>query len=404
MAQVDSTSFDAALKEYYTDEYVRDMVYDDNPWFAMVPKLTTLTGDTYVQPIQYGIPTSRSATFADALALKDVNKYKKFNVTTADDYAMISIGRKVMKQSANDRGAFFEARTREIDGMIKSLVRSMSQALYGNGGGSLGQVAAASAFSTTTCTLMEPEDIVNFEVGMELEFATTDGTSGALVAGSATVTGIDRDAGTLTSDSNWTTQIPLAANSGYLFAKGDFGNKLKGLLAWVPASAPSATSFYGVDRTADVTRLGGVRISAANDPIREALRKGASRLGREGASPDIVLMSHQKYRDLLIELDNKVEYSTTNVTANVGFTGVKIVGAKKPLTIYADHNCPDKYAFMLTKDTWKLVSLGAVPDLHDEDGLRMLRESTSDGFEVRASYYAALSCAAPGHNAIITLE
>jgi len=402
MAQVDSTSFDAALKEYYSSEYVRDLVYDDNPWFSMVPKMENLTGSEYVQPIQYGIPVGRSAVFATALQNKDVNKYKAFHVTTHDDYSLISIGRKVMKQSANDRGAFFEARTREIDGMLKALVRSISQALFGNGGGAIGQISSGQG--GTTITLSEVEDIVNFEVGMEVEFSTADGTSGSLKAGTATITALDRDAGTITSDATFSSQCATIAASDYIFPQGDFGAKLKGLGAWIPPTAPSATAFYGVDRTADVTRLGGVRLNCANDPITEALRKGISRLGREGQSPDIAFMSHQKYRDLCLELENRVEYSTTNVTANVGFTGVKIVGGKKPVTVYADHNCPDAKCYLLSKDTWKLVSMGPIPDMHDEDGVRMLRESTSDGFEVRASYYAALSCSAPGANAVLTLE
>jgi len=402
MAQVDSTSFDAALKEYYTNETVRDMVYDDNPWLAMVPKLETLTGVSYVQPIQYGIPVGRSAIFADALKNKDVNKYKDFQVTTADDYSIISISRKVMKQSANDRGAFFEARTREINGMLKALTRSIASALFHNGGGAIGQISSGQ--TSTTITLSEPEDIVNFEVGMEVEFSTADGTSGSLKAGTATITALDRDAGTITSDAAFNTQCATIAASDYIFVEGDFGAKLKGLAAWVPASAPGATAFYGVDRSSDVTRLGGCRLNCAADPVSEALQKGISRLGREGQSPDIAFMSHQKYRDLLLELGNKAELSQTAVTANVGFTGVKVYGGKKPVTVYPDHNCPDAYSWLLTKDSWKLVSMGPIPDLHDEDGVRMLRESTSDGFEVRASYYAALACSAPGANCILTLE
>lgn len=369
----------------------------------MVPKMESLTGVQYMQPIQYGIPVGRSATFATALANKDVNKYKAFAVTVADDYSLISISRKVMKQSANDRGAFFQARTREIDGMLKALVRSISGALFGNGGGAIGQVGSGQG--TTVITLSEVEDVVNFEVGMEVVFSTADGTSGSVKGGSATITAVDRDAGTITSDSAFSAQVATIAASDYIFVEGDFGAKLKGLHGWLPTTAPTAgDSFYGVDRSTDVTRLSGVRLSCANDPITEALRKGISRLGREGQSPDIAFMSHQKYRDLCLELENRVEYNTTNVTANVGFTGVKIVGGKKPVTVYPDHNCPDARAYLLSKDTWKLISMGPIPDMHDEDGVRMLRESTSDGFEVRASYYAALACSAPGANAVLTLE
>jgi len=411
VATVDSTSFDAALKEYYTDEHVRDTVYDENPLFSMLPKMTSLTGDVYVQPVQYGLPMSRSADIAKALANKKTNLYKKFQITTADDYAAISIARKVMKQSSGNRGAFFEARTREIDGMLKSLVRSISNALYRNGGGSIGRVSTGTAPSGTTLTLNDAEDVSGFEVGQVLVASANDGSvsTDTLRVGSVEITAVDRDAGTLTGSVAWTTGISGLTTSDYLFVDGDFGVKLVGLGGWLglrndAATAPGSTAFFGVDRSSDVTRLAGIRVSAAGDPIAEALRKGCSRLGREGKSPDCAFISHQKYRDLVIELGNKVEYTTTNVTANVGFTGVKIVGARRPVTVYPDHNCPDKFAYLIDKGTWKIISHGPIPDLHDDDGVRMLRDATADSFEVRASYYANTACADPSSNGLITLE
>lgn len=402
MAQVDATSFDAALKEYYTDETVKDLVYKDHPWFAMVPKKSDLSGDKYVVPLTYGIPGSRSASLAIAIQNKDTGKHKKFEVTTVDDYAAISIGRKVMKQSANDRGAFFEARTKEIDLMLEALTRSIATSLYRNGGGALGRISSGQG--GVTITLSEPEDVVNFEVGMEVQFSTADGTSGAVKAGTATITGIDADAGTITSDSAFSAQCATIAASDYIFAQGDFGAKISGLAAWIPTSAPSATAFFGVDRSVHATRLGGVRLSCANDPVTEALRKGISRLGREGQSPDIALMSYAKHRDLCLELENKAELVEQGATATVGFTGIKFVGGKRPVIVFPDADCPDAQCYLLTKSSWKLVSLGPVPDLHDDDGIRMLRESTSDGYEVRASYYANLACDAPGANCVLTLE
>lgn len=403
MAQVDATSFDAALKEYFSDEHVVDTVYEDNPWFAMIPK-KQITGKTYVQPVQYGIPQSRSADIAVALGNKKTNKYVDFQVPTFDDYSSISIGRKVMKQSANDRGAFFEARAREIEGMLKSLTRSAAISLYRNGGGSIGQVAA-SGISTTSLTLKNIEDVVNFEVGQEIVMSANDGSdsSHTLRTGSATITAVNRDTGVLTTDANWTAQISGATDDDHLFVEGDFQNKMQGFLAWVPTTAPTSTAFNGVDRSVDPTRLGGCRIDGTSLPIVEAIREGCSRVGREGGMPDCAFMSFNRYNEMLTELENKVEYTTTGVTANVSFTGVKIYGGRRPVVAYADHNCPDDRICLVRKDTWKLISLGPVPDLHDEDGVRMLRESGSDGFEVRASYYANSVCEDPRSNAVINL-
>lgn len=411
MAMIDATSFDAALKEYYTDERVRDTVYPNNPLFAMLAKKTDIDGDKYVCPIQWGIAQSRSADITKVLANKKTGKYSKFEVTTHDDYAAISISRKVMKQSASRRGAFFEAKTREIDGMMKSLVRSISCALFRNGGGAIGQVSS-SAFTGagTTFTLNETEDVVNFEPDMHVVVSAGDGSAAAhalRAGGPARISAVDEDTGIITTDTgNWATQFPGMTLSDHLFVDGDFKTKLKGLLAWNPPTAPAAgDSHYGVDRTNHVTRLSGHRISATSDPIREGIRKAISRVNRGGEQVDSCFLSVAKYRDLEIELGNNVQYTETKAfDAEIGFTGIKLTTANGLLTVYQDHNCPDKYGHVQSMENLELISLGQVPELHDEDGVRMLRESNADAFEVRASYYAALAHYNTHAQCVLTLE
>lgn len=400
MASVDSTSFDAALKEYYTKEAVKDLTYEDNPWHAMIPK-KKVGGRRYIQPVQYGIPSGRSRTFSKAQANKGTNKYEDFVVTYADDYAALSITRKVMKQSDSE-ASFFEAQEREISSMLKKLTRSCAISEYRGTGGAKGQISSGYS-SSTTFTLADPEEISNFELDDRLVFSANNGdtSSDTLVSATpTTITAIDRDAGTITVDSD----TNLAA-SRYVFIEGDFQNSIAGLLAWIPTTAPTGSdSFFGVNRSVDATRLAGSRISATSVPIAEAVRQGTARLGREGAAPDTALMSHAKYRDLVLELGSKVEYEMTKPgDANVGFTGVKFIGGKRPITCHADQNCPDDNIFLLTKDTWKFVSLGEVPEMVDEDGSTMLREVSASGFEVRAEYYGNMVCDDPRANCVLTV-
>lgn len=397
MASSDSTALDAALKDYYTDEAVKDVAYEEGgTWFAMIPKLESFAGRKYVQPIQYSRPQGRSASFSKAQANKTASGYEAFEVTMASDFGTHSITRKVMLETRSDRGAFFRAQTREVDSMIATLTRSAAIALYRGGSGRIGVISGT---PTTTITLVEPEDIVNFEKGQTLTLAANE-TTGSERTGTMTVTGVDRDAGTFTVNA----LIAGASASDSIFVEGDRNAKMTGLLGWLPTSAPSATAFFGVDRTADVTRLAGSRLTITNVPVVEAIRRMGAKLGREGAAPDMALASHQKYRDAELELENKVVYVTTNVTANVGFTGIKIVGARRPITLYADHNCPDANIPVLTKSSWKLVSMGPVPDLVDDDGVTMLREVSASGFEVRAEYYANPCCDDPRANGMLTVE
>ncbi len=405
MAQVDATSFNAALKTYYTDEAVQNTVYKKNPLFAMLSKNTSWTGRTYDIPIQTGISSgSRSGDVSVSLGNKDTNKYQVFSLTSNDDFNAISITRKIMKQSGNNRGAFFTAKTREIDGMLQALSNSISHALFRNGGGAIGQVSSTSAPSTTTFTLNEIEDVVHFERGMRLQASAADGSTSTdtLLDAGATgvISAVNRDTGVITSSSNWTAQIPSLTTSSFLFPEGDFGGtggnatsgKVRGLGAWCPRSAPGSTTFFGVNRSVDPTRLAGVRVDGAAMTILEALRAGASRVGREQGEIDTYFMSWQKYNDLVTELDNKVQYTQTGISVDVGFDAIRIVGMGRPIKIYADRNCPDNIYFGLMMESFELISYGNVPEMVDEDGLTMLREKDSSGFEVRAEYMAQLAC------------
>lgn len=377
------------------------MVYKDNPWLAMVPKMEDFGGKNLPIPIIYGNPQRRSATFATAQANSTNSLLKDFVLTRSSDYSFAAISSEVLEASKGNANAFMEAATTEIDGAIQSATRSLAIALYGNGSGSIGQANANA--TGTSLQLKNAEDVTNFEVGMELVFSTADG-GGSVKSGSVTVNAIDRDSGLLTVDA--LTAINAGAGvvaNDYVFQDGDYDLKIKGLSAWLPATAPTNTPFFGVDRSVDVTRLGGIRYDASALPIEEGLISAAARAAREGAKPDTCFMNYSKFADLEKALGSKVQYIDLKVNAEIGFRGMSINGPRGPIKIVPDQNCPSNVAFMLQMDVWKLYSLGKAPKILDADGLKMLRQSSADGVEVRVGYYAQLGSRAPGFNVRIAL-
>ena len=251
--------------------------------------------------------------------------------------------------------------------------------------------------------LKDIEDVTNFEVGMELVVSTADG-GGAVKSGSVTVTGVNRDSGALTVDALTAidTGSGVAADD-YIFVEGDYDSKIKGLRAWLPDTAPtSGDSFFGVDRSADATRLAGIRFDGSAMPIEEALIGAVSRVAREGGAPDVCFLSYSKFADLEKALGSKVQYIDHKV-GEIGFRGIMIHGPRGPIKCMPDQNCPSDRAFMLSMKYWKLYSIGKCPKILDSDGLKMLRESASDGVEVRVGYYAQLGSRGPGYNANVYL-
>jgi len=388
------TTFAAALKQHYTDEKIENMVYKDNPFLAMLSKYEDFGGENLKLPVKYGIPMGRSATFADAVSNKTASQLKAFLLTRKADYAIASIANETIEASKGNANAFIEAATFEIDGAIEAATRSLAVSLYGDGSGSIGVVGAlaTTTASNDTITLATIQDITNFEVGMQLNFGTATANK--------KIDSINRDTGVFIVDA-----ASGATTTEAIYVDGDKDNMLSGLGGWLPSSAPGSTdSFFGVNRSSDSTRLGGIRFDGSSLPLEEALIGAAARVAREGGKPDVCFVNYNNFGDLEKALGSKVSYVDVKVNPEIGFRGILIHGPRGPIKVVPDQNCPNGVAYMLQMDVWKLYSLGKAPKILDSDGLKFLRESTADAVEARIGYYAQLGCRAPGFNVRVALS
>tara|TARA_R110000824_G_scaffold7968_4_gene36348 strand:+ start:1669 stop:2907 length:1239 start_codon:yes stop_codon:yes gene_type:complete len=401
----------AALKEHYKQLRVQNMVYKDNPLLAMMPKYTKFGGENMPIPLIYSNPQRRSATFATGKANTSTSAVERFVITRVKDYSFASITGESIKATERDSDAFLRYATMEVDGALNSLTRSLAISMYRDGTGTIGQQSATvDPGTTTTLTLSNGEDVTNFEVGMKVVLAET--AIGALLGsvGTKEITAIDRDAGTLT-----TTTLHATADAGdFIIAEGDdyaTGTKYKkvfGLEAWVPPVAPGSgvvpAALNGVTRTTDVTRLGGNRFDGSSLPIEEALIGAASRVAREGGSPDHCFVDYATFSNLEKALGSKVVYDEVKARdVDIGFAAISLRGPRGTIKIVPDQNCQPSVAWMLQLDTWCLNTLGEAPMFLDFDGNRMLRESGDDAYEVRMGYYGNVSCNAPGYNCRVAL-
>ena len=71
--------------------------------------------------------------------------------------------------------------------------------------------------------------------------------------------------------------------------------------------APSATTFFGVNRTLS-SRLSGTIYDGTNDSIDEALVEGLALAQREGGDPGHIFLSHNKWKDMAKALQPAVRY------------------------------------------------------------------------------------------------
>jgi len=428
MTALNMGSFDAALKVHYTDLRVKNLVYKNNPFLAAIPKYEAFGGRNLPIPVQFGVPEGRSANFSNALGLQTAGNYTEFVLTRVRNYGIASIGNEVLEASVGDANAFMQAASSEIDGILRAVTQDLAGSMYGSGFGNRGSIAslnppAPAPLAVYDIQLAEPAGIVRFEVGMAITSNSPGGAGGAPLNLGA-ITAVNRDLGIITIDPQapgFTFPAPITGPppiGDWLFQWGDDQNgggpgvdsraKLTGLEGWLPDVAPiggPGTSFFGVQREVDPTRLAGVRFNGSGMTIEESLISASALLFREGGRPDICFVNPVSYADLIKSLGSKVVYDLmrSSDVADVFFEAVRVHTPSGAVSVVADPNCPVSRAYLLQMDTWKLYSLGMAPKILMTDGMRILRNADSDSVQVRTGFYAQMGCSAPGWNCNITL-
>ena len=418
----------AALKELYTgDDYMKDLVYKKNPLLALIPKDESPSGfaGKYIPvPLVYGTPQGRSATFSTAQTNQTAPSLASFFVYRVSNYQLATITNELIEATKDNAGAFVDESKLVMDTSFRNISNDLAHDLFGNPQFSRGQLAS---ITSGVIVLTNANDIVNFEVGMVLVSYSVSGSTATISTGGALgyVIAVNRSAGTLTvsatqggsagTPSTWSASFPYLAVQGDInFASGGLSTssvgalKVSGLGAWLPTVAPtSGDSFWGIDRSVDVTRLAGVRFDGSAESIEEALVDGSSLVAREGGQPDMCFMNFASYAALEKSLGAKVQYvDVKHEEADIAFAGIRIHAPYGPITVIPDRNCPPLTAYLLQMDVWKLRSLGRAPHIltYGLEGLEGLRVGNADALEIRIGYYANLICSAPGWNCVIQLS
>lgn len=402
-----SSSSIAVLKELYVDnsDFMKDLVYAKNPAFALIPKNEStegLAGKYIPVPIQFADPMGRSHTFANAQGNQTPNQYNSFFVYVIQDYQLVTITNLLIEQTKSNAGAFVDEMKRQMDGGIKNLSNNMAFELFGSGTATRGVIGSTITNPSTGVyqfTLQNPQNVVQFEVGMTIQASATDGGA-PINAGVdlATVSSVNRATGVIqftvvsgAPQTNW-------ANGNYVTVQGDIpptggsgsgplgatGSYLaaSGLSAWVPATDPASTdSFWGVNRSTDPTRLAGLRYDATSYSIEEGVVNALGFANREGADPDTMVLNFQSYTALENALGAKVQYvDIKHEEAAIAFEGIRFHSAYGYVTVFADRSCQPQTGWCLSMDTWKLRSLGKAPHIltYGLEGLEGLRVGNSD--------------------------
>ena len=410
---LDLTTFDPMLKDHYAPGKVVNAAYQNNVGWGILKKNgrpRKAGGRKWVAPIQYALPGGGSSTFATAMAATNNNsEYEAWEVTRAKHYRKAQVDNETIEATADGDVDAFEPAFDEFDKAIEAEANWLNFRFYRSKGGACGRLANAGV-ATTVGTLSDRADVWGFRKGDVIKLSDTDGTSGALRAGSITVASVQRQAGTVTFTGNISAGVGAAAVTDYLFQDGDFGLAPAGLADWVPSSAPGATAFFGVDRTVEPEYLGGLRVDATDGrPIHEAVIDAVTAANEMGADVDVVLCHTSVVGTIAKQLEGKATIIQAagyegQKMAKVGYKAFEITVGERSVTLVGDRCCPTKRMWALTLDTITFFSAGPAPNfLQRRAGSIIKVAENSDGYEARIGEYCNFVVSVPGHNVNVQL-
>lgn len=435
IAYSNATDNIATLKELYSDDswVMKDLVFDKNPWLAICPKDETemgMGGKSFPVPVMYDTGAGRSAALGTAQTYQTAPQTVEFQVTRVSNYSVATLTNDFLRASASSIGAFMPAAELNVKSAFRNCSNDLAHDMYSDGSGTRGTYGLGNGtIASGVITLDNLGQVYQFAVGMALVSFSISGqtptqsTSGALGyviavdTGAGTVTVSASQGGAAGTPTNWSSSFPYLAQAGDVnFVANGLASanmlKLAGLGAWIPATTPGGSdNFFTVNRSVSPTKLAGLRFAGgANESIQDALIDSTNQLAAqssEAGDPDYILINPVSYQTLVKQLTSQANYvSIKHDEIDISFKALVLPTANGEIAILQDRNCPSQTAFIITLKTWKLRSLGKVPQFltfpgfYDQLGFPV---PGSDAVELRIGYYANLTCNAPGANATVPL-
>ena len=422
------------LKSRFVDNDFRDaQTYGESPMFRDIysqPKSGLKPGENIVYPIKVSRTNHTSPNFSDAqnAAKSRTGTRERFTIPyDAEYYDVGRIGSKAIGASKESVGAFVDLLDDEVMDVYESVTGAIGGGLFRSDMYLLGETAAGGGVTTATKTvqLAAGAALLELEVGMEIDAVSSAATTTKL--GSYTIVSIDRNSRKIVLNIV-TDLLTSGSNKNQFYYKGAESStpKMASIRDFLPGSVTSANkTLFGVDRSADVVRLGGVVYTAsATDTIVEALQKASVKTfqyyrGFQTKMPkkiDCWYVSPIAHQLLVDELDSKVRYNKSSNVASgderaVGFADIGIYAGGHYIPVKSDPNQLNGQAFGLNLKTWAINWIGTGPKNKGPVHLFPLPEGgylktahDGAGVEARVQAFPSLGCFAPGLNARVDLN
>lgn len=387
------------FKRLYPDG-IEQLVLGESPMLGLINKNSKafkgFTGSGKELDWRVANGGQASPAFATAQSNAGVSVHKKPYITRSRLYVVRQLDHESMEASEGNAGALVGLLKEATSTAMDELKRRAGSVIMGDGSGAIGQISAGSTVASTSITLADITQVVNFFPGQRLQaFATVGGglrSAGAVV----TITGVNEDTGVLTSASNFSAQIGAIAASDFLVPEGDFTTVPQGVFGWNPTTAPTGgDSFFTIDRSTYVVAMAGGRYAPTSGSIDEVIKDAMGKHARQGGDHDSLILNPDDWSNLEKQsntwqrINKNAVGSNGREIASIGFNALVMNGPKGAVNVYSDPYMKKGFAKLTKLSSWEIWSLGEMFRLltAGANAEGMVRNATSDGSELRFGGY-----------------
>jgi hypothetical protein len=243
-----------------------------------------------------------------------------------------------------------------------------------------------------------------FKEGMSLN-RSTDGTLANIQAETYIITAVNYPNGTITLNN-----VTNLANGNFLAPAGDYEEGgCHGVGTWIPLTEPGTSdSFFGVNRSANVTLLSGHRLpaSTASTSVKEQAFDLVAQMTTAGAVDDSLeydgYLHPYHWNRLQKELDAQVKRDA-GANGKFGHPYISQASGGREVKWFQETDMEADRMYILTRSTWKIRHAMGFPHLNEDDGNSALRSDAADAIDVRLRSSGNLFCLAPGANGVAPL-
>jgi hypothetical protein len=374
------------LKRLFDSDVPQNLATRERVLLTKMTKKDDFAGDDMSIPLRLQNPQAAGPNPLVAYATTFTggtmaNAYKRFLLTKFDCFNSVKLDRKaIMAARSKGKGAFVDLLEDATSGMLDELGAVASRWLYGDG---TAQIGSRGSISTETVTLAIAGDAKNFFAGQQLVVYNGAGISFRTIAAASgnggiyvTVASVDEENGKFTLTTGDAAAVASFADGDYFAPAGVTASYLAypGLAGWLPLATPSATTFYGLDRTVDPTRLAGVRLDNSTGSIEDNIMTVAERIKNVGKKhPGDVFLNPTNFTTLEKSVDGKHIYGEGTKTADVGFERIRIMTSGGPVMVHADPDCPTNRGYVIDLASWAFHHMGGFPHLVDDGGGQLMQ-------------------------------